>query len=34
VHLAAAMELGFEFFVTFDERPQKVAKAADLLVKF
>ena len=33
-HVAAALEFGFEFFLTFDERQRKVAKAADLSVKF
>ncbi len=33
-HVAAAVELGFELFLTFDERQRKVAKAAGLSVKF
>ncbi len=34
LHIAAAVELGFDLFLTFDERQRKVAKAAGLLVKF
>jgi hypothetical protein len=34
VHIAAAVELGFNLFLTLDERQRKVAKAAGLLVKF
>lgn len=33
-HVAAAVELGFDLFLTFDERQRKVAKAAGLAVKF
>lgn len=33
-HIAAAVELGFQLFLTFDERQKKVAKAAGLTVKF
>jgi hypothetical protein len=34
VHVAAAMELGFDLFLTFDKRQRKMAKAAGLSVKF
>jgi hypothetical protein len=34
VHVAAAVELGFDLFLTFDERQRKMAKAAGLSVKF
>ena len=34
VHVAAAAELGFDLFLTFDERQRKMAKAAGLSVKF
>jgi predicted nucleic acid-binding protein len=33
-HVAAAVELGFDLFLTFDERQRKVAKAVGLAVKF
>ena len=33
-HIAAAVELGFDVFLTFDERQKKTAKAAGLSVKF
>ena len=33
-HVAAAVELGFDFFLTFDERQRKLAKTAGLSVKF
>jgi len=33
-HIAAAVELGCQLFLTFDERQRKVAKAAGLTVKF
>jgi predicted nucleic acid-binding protein len=33
-HVAAALELGFDHFLTFDERQKKIAKAAGLSVKF
>lgn len=33
-HVATAVELGFDAFLTFDERQKKVAKAAGLSVKF
>jgi predicted nucleic acid-binding protein len=33
-HIAAAVELDFDLFLTFDERQRKVAKAAGLSVKF
>jgi len=33
-HIAAAVELGFDLFLTFDERQRKAAKAAGLSVKF
>ena len=32
-HIAAAVELGFDLFLTFDERQRKLAKAAGLSVK-
>ena len=34
LHVAAAVELNFELFLTFDERQKKMAKAAGLTVKF
>ncbi|MGB7748382.1 MAG: type II toxin-antitoxin system VapC family toxin [Verrucomicrobiia bacterium] len=34
VHVAAAVELGFDLFLTLDERQRKMAKAAGLSVKF
>jgi len=33
-HVAAAIELGYDFFLTFDERQMKLAKSAGLSVKF
>lgn len=33
-HVAAAVELGFDLFLTFDDRQKKLAKAAGLSVKF
>jgi predicted nucleic acid-binding protein len=33
-HVAAAAELGFDFFLTFDDRQKKFAKAVGLSVKF
>ena len=33
-HVAAARELGFDLFLTFDERQRKMAKAVGLPVKF
>jgi predicted nucleic acid-binding protein len=33
-HVAAAVELDYDLFLTFDERQRKVAKAAGLAVKF
>lgn len=33
-HVAGAVELGFDLFLTFDERQRKTAKAAGLAVKF
>jgi predicted nucleic acid-binding protein len=33
-HIAAAVELGSDLFLTFDERQKKTAKAAGLAVKF
>ena len=33
-HIGAALELGFDLFLTFDERQRKVAKAIGLSVKF
>ena len=34
LHVAAAVELNFELFLTFDERQKKMARAAGLTVKF
>lgn len=34
LHVAAAVELDFELFLTFDERQKKMAKAAGLAVLF
>ena len=34
LHVAAAVELNVELFLTFDERQKKMAKAAGLTVKF
>lgn len=34
LHVAAAVELNLELFLTFDERQKKMAKAAGLTVKF
>jgi predicted nucleic acid-binding protein len=34
LHVAAAVELNIELFLTFDERQKKMAKAAGLVVKF
>lgn len=34
IRVAAALESGFELFLTFDERQGKVAKAAGFSVKF
>lgn len=33
-HVAAAMELGFDLFLTFDDQQKRLAKAAGLSVKF
>ena len=33
-HVAAALELGFSHFLTFDKRQKKMAKAAGLSLKF
>ena len=34
LHVAAAVELNFELFLSFDDRQKKMAKAAGLTVKF
>ena len=34
LHVAVAVELGVDLFLTFDERQKKMAKAAGLAVKF
>ncbi len=34
LHIAAAVELHFDHFLTFDDRQKKMAKAAGLTVKF
>ena len=33
-HVAAAVELGFDLFLTFDDRQRRMAKVAGLSVKF